>query len=531
MPKESVGSVAGQGIVAWEQFFQTLGQSVSDSAFWVGFVLVAVFAYSRFAISKDSSDEIDPPLVARSFTTRFRYYMGASTYVGLYEFLFVMLVGLGSFQFLQDLLTKWIGSLEVPGEKNLAIGTPAWAALVVTSLMPSAPGFSTLDRQARDFLHRFSSIPVKARALAQEIISEAAKLESNKDDGRKLLSQLSWLREAVELLQDGTKNPLKSAQYSKFFGTYREAYNRAIKKEKKFLETLEAGAESTPFMINELRDMVNHMARFLSCALLMIEPTEHQVRDKIRRQLNLKSLPELTFGFSLKQILIGIFITTVLTFIAGLASLWMVLAITTSINNPSVESVVFVVKWIPYSALILVPPFIIAAGVQLYFLDRKQLDDIEIPWEDKVVATIGLFIGTFGVGILAPLAGKATYGRIEGYDWLLQVLPYGLVPAMLAITFSVVATHCPTQSRAKNAALDFFVFALIAGLTVWFATWVATRFGLNIAEVSNSYEFNNKIAIKVFPLTAAVLAGAMGVIQCAISRHLIKEHALATESC
>ena len=53
MPGESAVVGAGQGIAAWEQFFQTLGQSVSGSAFWVGFVLVAIFGYSRFAISKE----------------------------------------------------------------------------------------------------------------------------------------------------------------------------------------------------------------------------------------------------------------------------------------------------------------------------------------------------------------------------------------------------------------------------------------------------------------------------------------------
>jgi hypothetical protein len=265
--------------------------------------------------------------------------------------------------------------------------------------------------------------------------------------------------------------------------------------------------------------------------LLQIEPTEQQVRHKIRHQLGLKSLPILPFGFSLKQILIGIFITTILTVIVGLASLWIVLAITTSINRPSVESVVFVFKWIPYSAFILVPPFIMAAGVQLYFSDRKQLDGEEMPWDDKVVVIIGLFIGAFSVGVLAPLAGKAVDGQIKGYYWIMQVLPYGLVPAMLAITFSVVATQCLTPSRVKNAALDFLVFALVAGLTVWFSTWVATQFGLDIAEVSNSDEFNNKVALKVFPLSAAMLSGAMGVIQCAISRHFIKQKKVANENC
>src|SRR5262249_14999721 len=146
---------------------QTLNNSLADATFWIGLVSVFLFAHSRFDISLPGTDEMSPPIVPRSFTTRFRYHLAGFTYVGLFVFIYFGLLLVGCFPFLQEVLKAWFGSLDAGGK---SIGSPAWAALAATTLLPSAPGFGTVDEKIRQALQDFASIPAKARLIAKEIV-------------------------------------------------------------------------------------------------------------------------------------------------------------------------------------------------------------------------------------------------------------------------------------------------------------------------------------------------------------------------
>lgn len=504
----------------WAGFLTTLGQSLSYPAFWVGFGLVVFFALNRFAVSEACSDVVDPPVMARSFTTRFRYYLSATAYIGCYEFFFGLLVGIGSFPFLQGLLKEWIGSLELANGEAV-IGTPAWAALVVTSVLPAAPGFRMIDKHVREALHRFASIPLKARALAAEILELVSRTEPKGDNAggdnaaRQQAGQLGWLYHAVEILQDGGENPRNASDYSQFFSRYGGVLQQTRRRKEQLDESLVQSENVVPVIANELNSQVNNAARFLSCALLQIEPSERAVRHTLRETLGLGELPKLEFDFNFKQIIIGLILILLLTFVIGVMTLGMVLPEGTRMSMPMIG---FIAGWLPYAALMLVPPFIFAAGVQLHFMDVRQSRSQDAAFEDKLLALIGLFVGSFGIGILPPLAGMAMGAHIESNKWVMQVLPFGLTPACVGITFYLLATRSFLQSKWQAGILDFIVFAVVAGVCTWLSTYVATGFGLDIATAAQAPAFDNAVALRVFPVTAAVLVGVVGALQCSISR-------------
>jgi hypothetical protein len=146
-----------------------IGQIFAQVAFWIGLVSVLLFAYSRFNISLPETDELSPPLEPRSFTTAFRFQLAALTYVGLYVGVYFTLLLAGCFPWLQQVVKELFGSLDAAS--NEAVGTPAWAALVATTILPSTPGFNWIDARWRVLLHDFASIPAKARMLGREILN------------------------------------------------------------------------------------------------------------------------------------------------------------------------------------------------------------------------------------------------------------------------------------------------------------------------------------------------------------------------
>ena len=64
----------------------------------------------------------------------------------------------------------------------------------------------------------------------------------------------------------------------------------------------------------------------------------------------------------------------------------------------------------------------------------------------------------------------------------------------------------------------FLHIAIVAAFFTWFATKTAIHFGLNLQVASGVPEFCDSVALKAYPLTAALLVGTLGALQCAISR-------------
>lgn len=109
---------------------------LADPSFWIGLSAVWMFGWTRFNDRRWDEEEVDPRIPTRSFTTRFRYQLAALTYTGTHGLLFVALIVLGSFPFSRRLVVEFIGAIE-----GKDIGTPAWAAMAVTAVLPALPVF------------------------------------------------------------------------------------------------------------------------------------------------------------------------------------------------------------------------------------------------------------------------------------------------------------------------------------------------------------------------------------------------------
>jgi hypothetical protein len=514
----------------WTEFIITLGQNLSNPSFWIGFVLVTVFAYGRFAISEADSEKDDPRLKARSFTTRFRYSLSAIAYIGIYEFYFGLLVGIGSLPFLQEMLTQWIGGLELPADNPTEVGTPAWAALFVTSVLPVAPGFRNFDTVIRRKLHKFASIPFKARGLALAIVDqltpqffnalendESAAASRDMPEPVLKAAQLKWLFGAIDKLQNVNSNPGGAEDYNKFFASDYQGILKSAKEKMSWLEESLASPESAVLVIAPEREaLLNKMARFLSCALLQNESSEREVRNVIRDKLEIDGFPPLPFDFSLKQIILNLILVLILTFLGSVVALGFTPAVGWhSISTPMIGTIFF---WLPFMAITMVVPFVFAAGVQLYFMDRQQVERSSIPFEDKLLALIFLLVVTFAVGLLPSLLGMVAGDYRLSEDWVMQVVPSGLTPAVVALMFYFLSSRHIVGSTWIEALLDLIVFASAAGFCSWFAAMAAFQAGMDVEITMNVQGLTNDVVLIVSPVTHALMVGIIGAIQCSISR-------------
>ena len=113
---------------------------VSHWPFWTGLASVMLFSLSRFNVTLPDIDELSPPLRPRSFTTAFRFWLAAFVYIGCYASLYLTLLVVGLVPQLREELAGVLGTPVSP-----SIGTPAWAALVATAVLPALPWISSID--------------------------------------------------------------------------------------------------------------------------------------------------------------------------------------------------------------------------------------------------------------------------------------------------------------------------------------------------------------------------------------------------
>src|SRR5215211_632616 len=89
-----------------------LRATMQDSSFWIGFFTVWVFAHGRFNERLIDDEELDPPLSARCFTSRFRYGISALVYAVTYLLIFGVLIFLGSVPEFQPYLKTLFGEVD-----------------------------------------------------------------------------------------------------------------------------------------------------------------------------------------------------------------------------------------------------------------------------------------------------------------------------------------------------------------------------------------------------------------------------------
>ena len=496
---------------------RTLEQSLAEPSFWVGMVLVFLFAQSRFQVTKMGGDEIDPPVAARSFTTRFRYFVAAATYVGVYEFIFCALLSIGSFPFLQKLLTSVIGSLEVEGQQ---IGSPAWAALVTTSLLPSLPGFSGADDRLRDFLHEFASIPATARQVGNDLLKSlrarlAAGSEAEREDD---LRQIQLAREAFDTIGARARalrrlsNTRAARGYQRFFDKY-QTYWKSLEDELSQLEKTVKGQAVEPIIRDRVLAMPNKAARYVACATLLVEDSEYLARQRLMNVFGLKDMNVVGWQFRLVQFFISAVCVALGTLAGALAASWIANGLAGDpdpLRNALAQTPRYV-TWILYTVPMFTLPLIFAAGVRMYLTDLSEFGEDTLEWEDRLAAGIITFVGAYGLSCLPLLIAEALTATPQAGVRLEHILPWGFAPAAFAVIFMLMSAQQLAgtgsfRARAANVLTDIVAHAAPVAL---------------LSYVAAAYLNTPRSFALTSALTMGFIAALLGPIQCSISRRHI----------
>ena len=512
-------------------YLEILGRSITDGAFWIAFALVFIFAFGRFSLAEAADDGINPPTLARTFTTRFRYWLGATAYAGFYEFIYFVLLCIGATPLLYELLAKWLGSVKIEGT-DYEIGTPMWAALVATSIIPSVKGFKQLDTFVRGVLQEFSSIPWKGQKIAAEIRAEfwqeVGAQEEQGPDFPARFRVLDRIKASIDRLKSVETNPKKAAQYRKFIYDNHQYYETQLTKDKQLRKIVPKDEDERKYLSDEIDALTCRLTRFLSCALLLSEPSEPAIRQRLCKSLGLKNFPMVGFNFQLKQIIIAVFEVSVVTFAMGLGTLWLSVYFY-GVPDADMTSKKLILEiigqsavWVPYTIVMYIPGFVLAAGVRFYFNDRRMYDNEPVQMSDHFIGACLLFMGAFGMAAIPVLLGISVRSG-EAVNAIKSAALFASPPAFAATIFYVLSYFKLIKSKSLAFLADFFVFAVPVGLLLWASTWLALSLEIIKPEQEFPSEFTGDSLMFAFSTSAAVIAGLLGAVQLAISRRPVTQ--------
>jgi hypothetical protein len=276
-----------------------------------------VFSQGRFNEKQIDDKEPDPPLPIIYFTSRFRFYSASFVYSGVYTAFYCAFILVGSIPALQPALKDLFGALDTSklaasgtsGTDAAApqIGTPAWAAMVIMVVAPTVPWVQNYEKTLRLWLRDFSSIPFKARQLADDIVHallsasvQARAAERTSEDA--LAGTFERLERLQVALASGGQR--SSAAYKRFFSENADILENTVEKFRSIQKEYEAirlvrampgikqeaeqleikaadvGATQSEFTAyrKQMTDLLHRYARLLICSLFYVEVEEYYVR-------------------------------------------------------------------------------------------------------------------------------------------------------------------------------------------------------------------------------------------------------------
>ena len=516
-----------------ELLFATIDRTLGDPSFWIGLVVVFIFARERFGRSEVDVDAPDLPVPIRSFTTRFRYNFAAFVYGGLYSLVYVALILIGAFPQAQDIMKQWFGAIGI--DKDLQIATPIGAAMVATSVIPSLPFARNWDISVRTTLREFASIPLKARYIADLVLDSLARTAGLAQPfGSDCGVPLTELTEKKIQLYEKTKdcirqlqrsNRLRAArQYDLYFSKYRnieEGLDDALTALKADAGTR---AECSSFIVDQLDAMNQKLSRYLVSALLVVEADEYSALKVVVEELKIAGIPTSVWRFKSSQIVLGMINVLIASAVGSVGAA----AILLMLSNDAIDLVFFRLFFEICMGLsiALVPiyltPLIFAAGAEMYIIDRKTFGDA-MEWDERALSIVLTFAGCLG----SALALTTIFGVVAAHVYhkpveLASILPWGLPPAAVAMSFFITSRTRALWSRPANAGADFAIHASVAMVAALIAQRLSLAAGL-------TYQGDTVLDALIYALTepvpmlmmAALIGGSLGAIQCAISRQVV----------
>ena len=517
------------------QLIETLNHSLTDATFWIGLFSVFLFAHNRFDVSLPGTDELSPPIVPRSFTTRFRYHLASLTYDGLYVFVYFGLLFIGCFPVLQSILQQWIGAVDVgnadAGGTIQKIGTPAWAALAATSLIPSAPGFKKIDERLRDTLQEFASIPSKARMIGQEILralptGPVPVLPDNPDQAA-LATMVNYHRRRFDALR-GLQDRLTQLDDERVRRRYEGFFSANNPIPQKLQDDFSiqpdhlSAAEAVQYVEKRMAANLNKAARFVACAMLETEASEFSIRRRLQRfGFNIRII---SFDFKFQSVIVALVTIAIMTLIgcyiaaAAYAAYYHLDALQTMSDNTDLF-----ISWVFIRMLAYGLPIIYSAGVVLYLLDRRSSGEA-LEFSDQFTAAALTFISCAGIAFLTMLTYNVVLtvlGLRLGTLHPLQILPWSLPSATLATVFLIMSSRETIGESGK--LVDAAVYGAATALASIVAVLLAMRAGATFDRLPHNMVFF------LAPITASVIGASTGTILGIVTRPKIRAiHAWAT---
>jgi hypothetical protein len=451
---------------------------VSQWPFWTGLGSVMLFSLSRFNVTLPDIDELSPPLRPRSFTTAFRFWLAAFVYIGCYSSLYLALVVIGLVPQLSQWLTGALGA-----QNPQSIGTPAWAALVATAVLPALPWISSIDASVRAHLQDFASIPGKARIIAREVLAALNVPEpaavGNNASLRRIGAAISAHRARFDqlwLVWPKLKEIDDSLASRRFSGFFREnqkvmdGFKQEFSSGPANLKLLDP--TSAMYLEQKFRQTLKKVARLMVCSMLEAESTEFRVREHWR-SLGIQIQPG-GLDFQLKNIITSLFGIAVAVLLACYLSAIVfhvveVLSDNTSLVSPLSEMLsqnrFLFLSWSAITVLIYLPPITIAAGTAMYLLDRVSTG-ATLTFTDYATAAVLTFAASatlcffvlLGYGVLYPTILKQPPSEIH------QLAPWTIPAALVATTFMLLSSW-PRSARASVSETLLYVLCL-SGIAV-----------------------------------------------------------------
>lgn len=502
-----------------------LEKILGDVAFWVGLVSVLLFAYSRFNISLPGTDELSPPLEPRSFTTAFRFQLAAFTYVGLYVAVYFVLLLAGAFPWLQTVVKQLFGSLDDAGSES--VGTPAWAALVATSILPSTPGFRWIDERWRGALQDFASIPAKAHMLGREILRglpypspaeigdnvELPEILAAIDRHKERFLRLRAAADEISQVEGGRP----ARRYRLFF-----AEHKAIADGIENDFSVDASDLGTPasarYVEERFRRSLRKASRFFACAMLNAEPSEYAIRTRLTElSLNVRVIG---FDFRPGHLLIALATIAVATLFGCYLSVF-VYGWARAIDPTSaiMDMTPFFFAWIFVTVATYTLPIVLAAGVEMYLLDRISAKD---PLEGSDYAAIAIltFVGSVGLSLFSLLVYNFVMVKIVAPDptkviQLWRILPWALPPAVISTLFLILAGRQTHFVNSIELSLDALAHGSAAALAATVALFLSYAAGNRFEALPEGFP------LFLAPISAGAIGAALGLVLCAACRRRI----------
>jgi hypothetical protein len=504
---------------------------ISDITFWIGLVSVILFAYSRFNVSLPDTDELSPPLSPRTFTTNFRFQLGALVYVGIYAFVYFFILVAGSFPALQQPLIKLFGTVR---DTSSSIGTPAGAALIATSVLPSTPGFKRFDAWLRAKLQVFASIPAKAWIIGQEILQAlAASPESTLSEDATLGDVQNAIASHKKAFGDLTNLWDRLAQvdqfvpgrrYVKFFGDYKKVADK-LRESFSIRPDQLATVETARYVESRLRTVLSRAARFTGCAMLNAESSENVVRSR----LNDKGVrvAEGLFNFGPAQLFIAVCMIAVVTVLGVFASVHLFALIVgadpTAILKQHLGEFV---SWGILADVTYTLPLILAAGIEMYLLDQLA-QNARITGIERTAGALLNFLGAAGLAFVSmlawsylrislfpsidPLRGTPAAGTVDP----LRILPWVLPAAAISTTFLLRAAR-PTVGGWTVALIDGIAHGVVAAVASFISLQLFVLAGYTFPT------FPDGLMLYVSTITPGVIGFSIGAVICYTAHRRIR---------